>query len=80
MSGCLQSDAKLARLEFLRTLPPAPARAIEMIGDRIILAVHDKKVLDEEDIANAHVIVYGRSDEMLLKQFGPRYSLHLRGR
>jgi len=44
----------------VRRLPPPPARAIEMIDDRVVLLVHDKAVLDEEDIANAHLIVYGK--------------------
>jgi hypothetical protein len=69
----LASDQKLRRLTALRTLPPPPARAIEMIDDRIVLVVHDKAILDEEDIANAYVIVYGRADDSMLKRFGPRY-------
>ncbi|HJL05719.1 MAG TPA: hypothetical protein RMH85_07650 [Polyangiaceae bacterium LLY-WYZ-15_(1-7)] len=73
IDALLDADAQLRRLEGLRTLPPPPARAVEMVEDRIVLVVHDKKILDEEDIANATVIVYGRSDAMLLKRFGPRY-------
>lgn len=69
----LSAEQQLARLAQLHTLPPAPARAVEMIDDRIVLAVFDKSVLDEEDIANAHLIVYGRSSERLLKRFGHRY-------
>lgn len=69
----LERDAQARRLSRLRALPPAPARAVEMMEDRILLAVHDKSILDEEDIANASVIVYGRSKEALLKRFGPRY-------
>ncbi|MBO6940708.1 MAG: hypothetical protein JJ863_37385 [Deltaproteobacteria bacterium] len=69
----LEADAQIRRISRLRTLPPAPSRAVEMVGDRIVLVVHDKKVLDEEDIANAAVIVYGQSKEALLKQFGHRY-------
>ena len=69
----LEADQQIRRISRLRTLPAAPARAVEMVGDRIVLVVHDKKVLDEEDIANAAVIVYGESKEALLKQFGPRY-------
>ena len=69
----LERERQLARLAQLHTLPPAPARAVEMIDDRIVLAVFDKSILDEEDIANAHLIVYGRSSEKLLKRFGHRY-------
>jgi hypothetical protein len=60
------------RLARIRKLPEPPARAVEMIDKWIVLAVHDKAVLDEDDIANAHVIVYGRADEASLKRFGPR--------
>jgi hypothetical protein len=59
-------------IDLVRKLPEAPARAIEMLDKWIVLAVYDKAVLDEDDIANAHVVVYGRSDEALLKRFGPR--------
>lgn len=68
----LARDRQRARLAALRTLPPPPARAVEMIGDRIVLVVYDKKVLDEDDIANASIIVYGRAEAPLLKRFGPR--------
>ncbi len=69
----LERDEQARRLTRLHTLPPAPARAVEMMEDRILLVVHDKSILDEEDIANASVIVYGRSKEALLRRFGPRY-------
>jgi hypothetical protein len=68
----LEADARLQRLRALRRLPPPPARAVEMIEDRIVIAVHDKAILDEEDIANAHVIVYGKGSKPLIKKFGPR--------
>lgn len=60
------------RVQLLRKLPEPPARAIEMMDKWIVLAVYDKAVLDEDDIANAHIIVYGRSEEPGLKRFGPR--------
>ncbi|MBX3252153.1 MAG: hypothetical protein KF901_33575 [Myxococcales bacterium] len=69
----LERDRQLRRLGSLRTLPPAPARAVEIVGDRIVLMVHDKRILDEDDIANATMIIFGRSTELLLKRFGPRY-------
>lgn len=69
----LARDDAVERLSCVRTLPPSPARAIEMIEDRIVTVVYDKAVLDEEDIANSTLLVYGKSDEALLKRFGPRY-------
>ena len=69
----LAADAAVQRLYTVRTLPPAPARAVEMLDDRIVLVVHDKAVLDQDDIANAHLVVYGRSPAADLKRFGHRY-------
>lgn len=60
------------RLGLVRKLPDPPARAIEMMDKWIVLAVHDKAVLDEDDIGNAHIIVYGRAEEAGLNRFGPR--------
>jgi hypothetical protein len=71
----LVAEASLRRLSAIRSLPPPPARAVEMLADRILLAVHDKAVLDEEDIANAALIVYGRANTAELRRFGSRYFL-----
>src|SRR3990172_945955 len=59
----LAADASMRRLGDLRGLPPSPARAIEMIDDHIVLLVNDKAVLDQEDIANAYLVVYGKAPE-----------------
>jgi hypothetical protein len=68
----LADDAGARRLVDVRRLPDPPARAVELLDDRIVLFVHDKAVLDEEDIANAHLIVYGRAPESHLRKFGKR--------
>jgi hypothetical protein len=68
----LAAEREGKRLSMIRKLPEPPARAVEMMDKWIVLAVHDKAVLDEDDIANAHIIVYGRADEAGLKRFGPR--------
>ncbi|MCA9583650.1 MAG: hypothetical protein KC416_17755, partial [Myxococcales bacterium] len=68
----LSAQATLRKLDAIRRLPKDSEKAIEMIDDRIIMLVHDKASLTEEDIANATVIVYGKSDEPFRKQFGPR--------
>jgi hypothetical protein len=43
-----------------------------MLERYMVIAVHDKAELDEDDIANAHVIVYGKADAAAIKRFGPR--------
>jgi len=68
----LGQEAAAQGLSRVRRLPDPPARAIEMLEKWIVLAVHDKAILDEDDVANAHVIVYGKSPEADFKRFGPR--------
>jgi len=68
----LDADREAHRISLLRRLPDPPACAIEMLDKWIILAVHDKAILEEDDVANAHVIVYGESQESAFKRFGPR--------
>ena len=65
-------NANSQGLSLVHRLPDPPARAVELLDRWVLLAVHDKAVLDEEDIANAHVIAYGRADEANCKRFGPR--------
>lgn len=72
IAALLNADLFARRLSLVRKLPPAPARAIEMLDKWIVLGVHDKAVLDEEDIANADVIVYGKGDAAQIKRIGPR--------
>lgn len=72
IDALLARDSELRRLSALRCLPPAPARAIELVDDKVVLLVHDKATLDQDDIANAFLIVYGRSKQSALHRFGPR--------
>jgi hypothetical protein len=72
VDALLASDALTARLAHVRKLPPPPARAVELVDDRVVLFVHDKAVLDEEDIANASLVVYGRASEAVFRRFGKR--------
>jgi len=68
----LARDDEVRRLSTLRCLPPPPARAVEVFDDKVVLFVHEKSLLDEEDIANAFLVVYGRSKACALNRFGPR--------
>lgn len=68
----LERDQKVRRVAGLRCLPRAPARAVELFEDKVVLFVHDKAQLDAEDIANAFLVVYGRSKGVALNHFGPR--------
>jgi hypothetical protein len=46
-----------------------------MFGDRMAVLVHDKALLDEEDIFSAALLIYGKSDGPLIKKIGPRWFL-----
>lgn len=72
LDNLLARDRERQRLGALRCVPAAPARAVELFDDKVVLLVHDKALLDQEDIANAFLIVYGRSKQSALHRFGPR--------
>jgi hypothetical protein len=72
IQALLQRDDEVRRLNAVRCLPPPPARAVEVLDDKVVLFVHEKSLLDEEDIANAFLVVYGRSKSSALNRFGPR--------
>ncbi len=73
----LRNERARLRLKALESLPTSDARtrSVEMFGDRVAVLVHDKALLDEEDILSASFLVYGKSDAPLVKQFGPRWFL-----
>ncbi len=72
ITALLSRDLAVKRLRALRCLPPPPVRAVEVFDDKVMLFVHDKALLDEEDIANAFLVVYGRGKQLALNRFGPR--------
>jgi hypothetical protein len=71
----LRRERARLRLKSLESLPPRELRSVEMFGDRVAVLVHDKALLDEEDIFAATFLVYGKSDGPLVKKIGPRWFL-----
>ena len=61
------------RLRALESLPQRIWRTMEMVGDRVAVLIHDKALLDEEDIVSANLLVYGKSDTPLVKKIGTRW-------
>jgi hypothetical protein len=61
------------RLRALESLPQRIWRTIEMVGDRVAVLVHDKALLDEEDILSASLLVYGKSELPFTKKIGTRW-------
>ncbi len=61
------------RLKALESLPDRAWRTIEMVGERIAVLIHDKALLDEEDILAASLFFFGKSDVPLVKKIGARW-------
>jgi hypothetical protein len=63
------------RLKVFYSLPSKQSRSIEIIDGRVVLFVYDKAMLDEEDIAAAQLLVYGKAREPLIRRVGARLFL-----
>lgn len=72
LAALLEADRLHRRLTEVHKLPSEDECVVEMLETRILVAVRDKARLSEEDIANAQILVYGRSEGPLLRRFGPR--------
>jgi len=71
----LRAEHARLRLKSLESLPADELRSVEMFGDRVAILIHDKALLDEEDIFSATFLIYGKSDAPLVKKIGPRWFL-----
>ena len=67
----VSKERALRRLRVLMSVPPGQ-RSIEILDRHVILFVYDKATLDTEDIGAAHVVVFGRADEVLMRRVGSR--------
>ena len=63
------------RLEVFVSLPSEHSRSIEILDGRVVIFVHDKAMLDEEDIVAAQLIVFGKAREPLIRRVGARLFL-----
>jgi hypothetical protein len=69
------SERARLRLKVFESLPSGSRRTIELLEGRVVLFMYDKATLDEEDIAAASILVFGKSPDSLLKKVGPRLFL-----
>jgi len=68
----VQTERARLRLKSLEALPET-GRTIEMIGGRVAILIHDKSMLDEEDLVAATLLFFGKSDAPLVHRIGPRW-------
>ena len=66
------SERARRRLRVFSSLPPPPGRTIELLDGRVAVLLFDKAHLDEDDIAGASMLVFGKSDAPLVKRVGAR--------
>jgi hypothetical protein len=71
----VNAERARTRLKSLEELPSERLRCVEMFGDRVAILIHDKALLDEEDIYSASFLIYGKSDAPIAKMIGPRWFL-----
>jgi hypothetical protein len=62
-------------LSLFESLAGDGTRAIEILNNRVVVMIHDKANLVEEDIVSASVFVFGKAREPLVKQVGSRWFL-----
>ena len=68
----LAAERRRERLKALKCLPAATSRTVEIFEGRLAVFLHDKALLDEEDILPATLLVFGKSREALVRQVGTR--------
>ncbi|MBX3182588.1 MAG: hypothetical protein KIT72_19665 [Polyangiaceae bacterium] len=71
----LEAEHARRRLARFEVLPSAGSRTVELLDGKVVVLIHDKAHLDEEDIVAASLLAFGKSPELLLKQVGPRWFL-----
>ncbi|MEZ4295905.1 MAG: hypothetical protein R3B70_13100 [Polyangiaceae bacterium] len=64
-------ERALRRLRVLMSVPPGQ-RSIEILDRHVVLFVFDKATLDTEDIGAAHVVVFGKAPEPMIRRVGSR--------
>lgn len=74
LDDAIARERARARLRAFRALPGAGIRSIELLHDRVVLLIDDKKELDEEDLLPATFIVFGKG-EPTIRRVGSRVFL-----
>ena len=75
IAAFLEAERERRTLKVFESLPGDGTRVIELLGDKVVVMIYDKAHFDEEDILPASVLVFGKSDEPVIKQVGSRWFL-----
>ncbi|MBX3130576.1 MAG: hypothetical protein KF718_27910 [Polyangiaceae bacterium] len=69
----LRAERDREALRAFESLPRDGSRLVELLAGRVVVMIHDKAQLDEDDIASATVLVFGKSADPLIKAVGSRW-------
>jgi len=68
----VEGERARLRLSVFFSMPSGASRTIEILDGRVVVFVYDKAMLDEEDIAAAQILVFGKAQAPLIKRVGAR--------
>ncbi len=71
----LAREQALEPLRRLEQLPRGTGRSLELFGSRVAILVDDRERLDDEDLATAEIVIYGKSPEARVRRVGARWFL-----
>jgi hypothetical protein len=69
----LEAERKRRALRIFEALPDVDTRAVEMLGGALVVMIHDKGQLNEEDMLPARLLLFGKSRPAVVKQVGQRW-------
>lgn len=71
----IEQERERAALRMFESLPSQSTRSVEMMGGKVAVLLYDKARLVEDDILPATLLVFGKSEQPLVKQVGRRWFL-----
>jgi hypothetical protein len=71
----LSLERERTKLRMFESLAGERTKSVEMMGGKVAVMLHDKAHLEEEDILPATLLIFGRSNEPLVKLIGRRWFL-----
>lgn len=71
----LEVERRRRELQLFESLHGDGTRDVELLNGKVVLLIHDKAHLDEEDILAASVLVFGKSRQPVVRQVGQRWFL-----
>lgn len=71
----LEAERERLALMVFGALPGADTRLVELLNGKVAVMIHDKALLDEDDIASATYLIFGKSPEPMIKSIGSRWFL-----